>query len=139
MAVTNTLRIFLVDDDVFYKAIFQQLMHSLDYKNVWYYASAEDMMNDDIEAADVVFIDYGMDTLKGAALLKLLKVKNPQWYVVIISANEDAAIIADLIKLGAFDYVVKGHNEAIKLKEILIKIQKIQDVLKKNRYIITNK
>lgn len=139
MTVTNAIKIVLVDDDIFYKEIFQQLMHSLGYKDVWYYVSADNMMNEENEEADVVFIDYGMDVINGISLLKQIKLKNPHQYVVFISANEGAGIINESTRHGAFEYVVKGRNEAEQIKKILARIQQIQNLLYNNRHKSTNR
>lgn len=126
MEINNTLRVFLVDDDIFYKAIFQQLMNSLGYSLVNFYNTMEEMLADDIEDTDIIFYDYGLDAAAGIEALKKLKKKNFHVYVVIISANEDERIIADAVKYGAFDYVIKGHNEAERINKILTRIKQIQ-------------
>ncbi len=129
MIVNNTLRVFLVDDDIFYKAIFQQLMNSLGYSCVYFYNTVEEILADDIEDTDVIFYDYGSVAAAGIETLKKLKKKNFHVYVVFISANEDEKIIADAIKYGAFDYVIKGYNEAERINKILSKIKQIQSFL----------
>lgn len=129
MAVNNTLRVFLVDDDIFYKAIFQQLMNSLGYSLVYFYNTVEEMLADDIQDTDVIFYDYGLDAAAGIETLNKLKKKNFHVYVVLISANEDERVIAAAVKFGAFNYVIKGHNEAVQINKILSKIKHIQDFL----------
>jgi response regulator of citrate/malate metabolism len=126
MTVNNTLRIFLVDDDIFYKALFQQLMNSLGYTRVYFYNTVEEILADDIEDTDIIFYDYGLDAAAGIETLKKLKKKNFHVYVVLISANEDERIIEDAVKHGAFSYVIKGHNEAERINKILSKIKQIQ-------------
>lgn len=134
MTSNNTLRIFLVDDDIFYRAIFQQLVNSLGYTHAGFYNSIEEVTAESREQVDVIFIDFGVNASAGIESLKTLKLKNPHIYVVFISATEDADVIASAVKHGAFDYVVKGGGEAERIRKILSKIQQIQKLLTKNHY-----
>lgn len=134
MTSNNTLRIFLVDDDIFYKAIFQQLVNSLGYTHVSFYSTIEEVTAECREQADVIFIDFGINASAGIESLKVLKLKNPHIYVVFVSAIEDAGVIASAVKHGAFDYVVKAGGEAERIDKILSKIQHIQKHLTKNHY-----
>ncbi|MFK7783839.1 MAG: response regulator [Crocinitomicaceae bacterium] len=62
---------------------------------------------------DVVFLDLDMPELDGLETLKIIKEKNPEQHVLILSMHHDDAIILHLIEKGANGYLLK--NSSVKL------------------------
>jgi DNA-binding NtrC family response regulator len=61
----------------------------------------------DREFYDVVLTDISMPGLSGLELLGLLRQRYPDTPVIIISGITDQAYASGLMKLGAFDYLLK--------------------------------
>lgn len=60
-----------------------------------------------LESYDVVLTDISMPGLSGLELLGFIRQKQPETAVIIISGISDHAHAEGLIKLGAFDYILK--------------------------------
>jgi two-component system, NtrC family, response regulator PilR len=60
-----------------------------------------------VEKYDVVLTDISMPGLSGLELLGIIRQSQPETPVIIISGISDRAHAEGLMKLGAFDYILK--------------------------------
>ncbi|MCM3871949.1 MAG: response regulator [Pyrinomonadaceae bacterium] len=68
----------------------------------------------DVESYDVVLTDISMPGLSGLELLGHIRQKYPDTSVIVISGISDQEYAQGLIRLGAFDYLLKPFSlEAI--------------------------
>lgn len=79
---------------------------------------------------DVIVTDIKMPVLDGIELLKRLREKDYDIPVIIISGQEDIQPSIEVLRLGAFDFLLKPFK-AHDLLNILDKLQEIQDNKKK--------
>lgn len=139
MKPIEQFKIFVVDDDFFYQGVFSQYLDNLGYKDVNLYSSGFACLDHLNEKPDVIFLDHNMDTLSGYEVLKKIKRFNPDIYVVMISAQEEIKTAVDALKHGAFDYIQKGEDESVKIKQVLLKIAEVKDLLERSRPTILKK
>lgn len=59
---------------------------------------------------DVVITDISMPGLSGVELLSLVRQQNPQTPVIVISGISDKAYADGLLRMGAFDYILKPFS-----------------------------
>lgn len=130
MDKSKQLKIFVVDDEVFYLNILEQHIRNLGYEAVTTFNNGTDCLNQITGNPDVVFLDYSMDTLTGYDVLKKIKRYDPNIYIVMISGQEDIKSAVDTLKHGAFDYIQKGDMEEEKIKYVLERILEVKDLLK---------
>ena len=131
MKPNNSLRVFVVDDDNFCLAMYEQHLRNLGITDVQSFNDGITCLHNLALQPDVIFLDHGMDILNGEEVLKEIKRVNPDIYVVFISGQEDVEIAINSLKYGAFDYIVKGINEEKRLEQILEKIIEVRELLKK--------
>jgi len=133
MSQTNAFKIFAVDDDVFYLNLLKQLLKNQGYEDVTVFQNGVDCLNRLHEKPDVIFLDHNMDIYSGYEVLKKIKRYNPNIYIVMISGQEEIKPAIDALKHGAFDYIQKGKDEEVKIKEVLLKIRQVQDLLERSK------
>ena len=102
--------IFAVEDNEWYNRL---LVHTLslnpDY-HVESFFTGKDLLDKLHEKPDVITLDYRLPDTKGSELLKKIKDFDERIEVVIISEQGDIETAVDLLKQGAFDYIVKSND-----------------------------
>ena len=117
--------IFIIDDDVFMRNVLESfILSKYEGAKVVVYETGEKAMLDMHQRPDVILLDYHLNSkeeeaLNGLEILKRIKHLLYNVPVIFLSASEDPQISADIIKYGAFDYIVKG-KEALPRLEVMI-------------------
>lgn len=131
---TNQLsKIFVVDDDAFYREMYVQLLKNLGYSNITSFDNGQDCINHLTEEPDIIFLDHRMEPLDGIELLKKIKRFNPDIYILLISGQEDMQVAINALKYGAFDYIIKGENDMEMITAILKKIANVMELVKETK------
>tara|TARA_B110001450_G_scaffold16748_2_gene15484 strand:+ start:1219 stop:1653 length:435 start_codon:yes stop_codon:yes gene_type:complete len=126
------LKIFIVDDDLFYQNIIEHYINGLGYTDVKKFNDGVSTLECINENPDVVFLDCIMETLTGYEVLKKIKRFNPNIHVVMVSSQEEIKTAVDTLKHGAFDYIQKSELNEKNVKQILQKIVTVRNLLKKS-------
>ena len=114
---TNTeLKIFVVDDDPFSLTMYEHHLRNLGYTNVTAFENGTACLNNLTKQPDLIFLDHQMEILNGVDVLKKIKRFNPNTFVVFISAQDDVQTAVNSLKYGAFDYIIKGYNDTVKME-----------------------
>src|SRR5688572_2653931 len=94
----HPLKIFILEDDVWYGSMLQHyLALNPDYE-VKRFHNCKDFINQLHERPDVVTLDYSMPDMDGSEVLKKIKEVDPGIQVIIISGQEDIKTAISLIK-----------------------------------------
>ncbi|MEL6373796.1 MAG: response regulator transcription factor [Pseudomonadota bacterium] len=105
-------RLFIVDDHPLFRgALTQALGASFDASKI-VEAGSLDELTAQLEGTrdvDLVLLDLSMPGVQGLSGLMLLRAQYPEIPVVIVSANEEPAMIARCIEFGASGYVPKSQ------------------------------
>jgi len=118
------IKIFVVEDNEWYNRL---LVHHLNMNpdfEVRSFFSGKEMMNNLHESPDVITLDYRLPDMKGSELLKKIKDYNDSVEVIVISEQDDIQVAVDLLKEGAFDYLVKNEEIQTRLHNAIGKIRK---------------
>ena len=105
--------IFIVDDDKIILNLLEYTFKSKEGYKVMTFDSGEDCLknlhlNPDLIVLDHLFYLRGVNGMSGLDTLKELRVKNPDIPVIILSGQEDLALIREFIKNGATKYIPKA-------------------------------
>lgn len=103
-------KIFVVEDDEWYNKL---LVHTLtlnpDYE-IQSFTTGKDCLANLHKEPDVITLDYRLPDTSGLDLLKQIKEINNDIQVILISEQDDIDVVVSLLKLGAFDYIVKSRD-----------------------------
>lgn len=102
--------IFVVEDNEWYNKL---LVHNLSLNPdfiVRSFFNGKDLLDHLHENPNVVTVDYRLPDMNGESLLERIKSHNDAIEVIIISEQEDVKTAVDLLKAGAFDYLVKTKD-----------------------------
>ncbi len=130
MKPANGLKIFILEDDRWYGAMLEHhLSLNPDYQ-VTKFENEKDFLKAMYDAPDVVTLDYSLSEMDGNQVLKKIKEISPETEVIIISGQEDIATAVNLLKTGAFDYIVKDEDTNDRLWNLLVRLREIKDLRK---------
>lgn len=131
----TAFKIFILEDDIWYGSmLFHYLSLNPEYE-VKRFDSPKEFFSRLHENPDVVTLDYSLPDITGAEVLKRIKDYSRSIQVVIISGQEDVGTAINLLKNGAFDYIVKDDdtkdrlwNAILHLREIAGLKQEVEDL-----------
>jgi two-component system, NtrC family, response regulator AtoC len=122
----NALKIFIVEDDPWYSEwLTYHLALNPDFEVVRF-SSAKDCIKMLHEHPQVVTLDYSLPDMKGELALEKIKKTCPSAEVIVISAQEKIATALNLLKLGAYDYIVKDNDTRDRLLNTIQHIRNSQ-------------
>src|SRR5215467_5344457 len=121
-------KVFIVEDDVWYGSMLQHYLALDPEYEVKRFESPRDFFAQLHENPDVVTLDYSLPDCDGAEVLKKIKESNPDIRVIIISGQEDVATAINLLKNGAFDYIVKDDDTKERLWNSILHLREIRNL-----------
>src|ERR1700730_16732553 len=124
----KTLKVFILEDDVWYGSMLQHYLSLNPDYEVKRFENSKDFFARLHELPHVVTLDYSLPDMDGAEVLKRIRSQSPQTQVIIISGQEDVATAIDLLKNGAFDYLVKDDETKDRLWNSLLHLQEINNL-----------
>lgn len=124
----NAYKIFIVDDDPWYSQILEyHLSLNPDYE-VHCFASGKECLKNLHLNPQLITVDYSMDNMSGDELLTKIKHWNSKVPVVVISGQEEISVALELLKKGAYDYLIKDDNTKDLLWNSVIKARETQSL-----------
>jgi two-component system, NtrC family, response regulator AtoC len=116
-------RIFVVEDNEWYNRL---LVHTLGMNpeyEVRSFHNGTDLLNSLHELPDVITLDFRLPDIKGNELLRKIRQRDESIEVIVISEQEDVQTAVDLLREGAFDYLVKNEEIQTRLHNAIRKIR----------------
>ena len=123
--------IFIAEDNEWYNKL---LVHNLTLNPdfvVERFFTGRELMNNLAKRPDMVTLDYRLPDIDGGSLLKKIKEYDPNIEVVIISEQEEIEVAVELLKNGAFDYIVKSKDVRDRLMNTINNIRKAAGLKKR--------
>nr|MBS0037888.1 sigma-54-dependent Fis family transcriptional regulator [Saprospiraceae bacterium] len=120
----NVLKIFIVEDDEFTAEMLKHYLSLNPENDIEIFHTGKECIGHLNLQPDVVCLDYFLPDENGEKILKILKRKKPDLPVIMVSGQEDVSTAVNLLKDGAYDYVVKDENFKERLWNIINHIRK---------------
>jgi len=104
------LKIFIVEDDPMYAKILNfHLSKNPDYE-IENFASGKECIKNLYKNPAIITLDYTLPDMSGMEVLKKIRKHNSDISVIIISGQENVSTAVNLLKEGAYDYLVKDNE-----------------------------
>lgn len=103
-------KIFVVEDDEWYNRL---LVHTLSLNpdfEIQSFTTGKDCLDNLHQQPDIITLDYRLPDTKGIEVLKQIKELNEDIQIILISEQVDIDVVVTLLKLGAYDYIVKSRD-----------------------------
>lgn len=129
----SQLKVYIVEDDDWYAKLIEYNIKLDEDHEVKIFESGEACLKELKNQPDVITLDYKLPDIKGEEMMKKIKDYNPDIEVVIISEQEKIETAVELLKLGAFDYIVKSKDIRDRLLSVIRNIKKQSGLKEKIR------
>lgn len=110
MDTAHAFKIFIVEDDEWFRNL---LCHAATLNpdfEIKPFATADKFLKALDEKPDVVSLDYFLPDGKGEDLLKQIRSSHPETEVLIVSKQDKLETAVELLKAGAYDYIIKSDD-----------------------------
>jgi two-component system OmpR family response regulator len=124
----NQNKIFIVEDNFLYSYVLEETLKEHGNFKITTFASAEECIEMLDNNPQIIILDYNLENgMNGLDAFKIIHQKKPKIKVIVLSAQKDVQIAADLLKKGVFDYIEKKDNEKA-MSRLLNSILKAFDI-----------
>ena len=106
----NGFKIFVVDDNELYAKASQHHLSLNPDNEVEAFNTGKECLNNLYTKPNLVFLDYSLPDISGIEVMRKIKQNYAEIPVVIVSGQEDVSTAVELLKEGAYDYIVKDEN-----------------------------
>lgn len=103
-------KIFVVEDDLWYSSMLEYTLNLNPDYEVQKFNTAELFLKNLHKKPHVVTLDYSLPDADGEELFDKILQLSPDTKIIIISGQEDVKIALNLLKKGAYDYIVKDED-----------------------------
>ena len=112
------LHIFIVEDEPDYAELLTYQIRRQGQPRVQHFTTGEAAVEALDQSPDLVLLDIGLPGQSGIETLRQIKARAPGLPVVMVSAQTDVGVALEAMRLGAYDYVTKGHDDIVKVRAI---------------------
>lgn len=111
MPTNDQLKIYIVEDDKWYSKFLEHQLSLNPDHSVSIFNDSKSLLNAlKNNQPDVITLDYNLPDSNGSTLLKEVKKLCRKCRVIMISGQDDVETAINLIKEGAYDYIVKNED-----------------------------
>lgn len=106
----DQLKIFVVEDDEWFGKLLSYSLSMNPDHEVFTFTTGQECLEKLHEKPHIITVDYRLPDMDGNELIKRIKNINSEIEVIAISGQEDIETAIELIRIGAFDYIVKKED-----------------------------
>ena len=106
----NNVKIYIIEDDPAYQKFLSYVVGLNPDHEIKIFPDGKSFLAHLDEQPTIVTLDYTLPDLSGEELLKVIKERDPEISVIIISGQEKIGTAVSLLKLGAYDYIIKDEE-----------------------------
>jgi DNA-binding NtrC family response regulator len=126
--MSKQFSIFIVEDDPFYGSMLEYHLNLNPDYEVSRFENGKSFVDNLYRRPSVITLDYSLPDIDGETILKKIQKDHPEIPVIIISGQENITTAVQLLKLGAYDYIVKDENTKDRLWNCLLKIRETKEL-----------
>ena len=135
---TKSYTVFIVDDDPVYLELLEKSLAKDKRLTIKKFPLGEMSISNLSQDPDIIVLDYFMDGFvkeagNGLEILKDIKSKSPNTYVIMLSGQDEIAVAVDCIKSGAYEYIAKSPTAMVRLRHSVDKVISLSELKVSNK------
>jgi two-component system cell cycle response regulator len=116
--------ILIIEDELMERAIYADLLREHGYKVLTAATGAQALEVLQLKPVDVVLVDLVLPGVPGLELIERLRKTTPETPVIVVTAHPSSHNVITALKLGAFDFIVKGFKNEVMLHSVKRALEK---------------
>ena len=114
----DSFKIFIVEDDLIYaKILAHHLSHNPEYETE-IFRDGHSLLKNLYKNPSIISLDYNLPDMSGMEILKRIQEFNSDLPIIIVSGQQDILTAVELLKKGAYDYIIKDQDTKDRLWNI---------------------
>jgi DNA-binding NtrC family response regulator len=106
----DPVKIFVIEDDPAYTKFLKYVLGLNPDYEVDFFTNGKDALNNLHKNPAIVTLDYSLPDMPGEKVLSQIRSHDPNINVIIVSAQEKIGTAVELLKSGAYDYIIKDNE-----------------------------
>lgn len=108
-------KVFLVEDDEVYSFLLDTKLKEISNFDLTTFVTGEQCLENLYLAPSIIILDYSLPGIDGLETLKRIRIENEDAKVIFLSGMEDPRLIEECMDNGAYEYIVKDKDVAVKV------------------------
>lgn len=129
------LNIFIVEDNEWYSEYLKYHLSLNPEHKITIFLNGSDCVKKLNTNPDIITLDINLPDINGEEVFKKIQSFNPDIPIIIISDQEELSTALNLLKKGAYEYIIKDDNTKDVLWNSIIKIQENKSLKKEINYL----
>ena len=114
-----SFKVFLIEDNQTEGMLLKLALSSNPDLDIEHFTNAKDMFEKINEKPSIALVDINLPDINGLELIQKLKVQLPEIKIIVISAQRDVDMIAQIQEEGVYSYLVKSEGVLAYLKKVI--------------------
>lgn len=110
--------ILIVEDELMERAIYADLLRDHGYKVLSVPTGTQALELLQLKPIDVLMVDLVLPGVSGLELIERVKTLTPETPIIVVTAHPSSHNVITALKLGAFDFIVKGFKPEVMLHSV---------------------
>lgn len=125
-ADTLSTKVLVVEDETLVLTLYAELLQGQGYKVFPVSTASQALELLTAETVDVILVDLVLPDMSGLDLIEQLKAVTPETPVIVVTAHPSSHNAVTALRLGAFDFIVKGFKNEVMLYALKRAVEKRQ-------------
>lgn len=113
------INVFVIEDNRTEGMLLRMVLSEIKDIKAQIFATATDMLAKIDQYPDIAIVDLMLPDMNGLELIKHIRNKSPQTRIVVVSAQRDIELLAQIQAQGVYNYLVKSEACLVYLRHVI--------------------
>ncbi|MCS6967290.1 MAG: response regulator [Cytophagales bacterium] len=111
--------LFVIEDNRTESMLLQLALSEIKNLSIKAFSTARELLQHLPERPDIILVDLILPDMSGIDLIKKIRAFDPKIRIVVVSAQRDMDLLAEVQSMGVFNYLVKSESCLTYLHQVI--------------------